>query len=159
MKARITLIKEKTAQMVSEVFPDIQNFHDKKEFLEPEDCPAIVISSDYPVNYTSEAGGNIRASGVVSCDIYLLRGGQYGQNQDTDLLVEVVRLRLSKDPYLESVVSNYFVSETYCESMISKSQVRVIRINIDYEYLIVKEENSDNIPENYSVEGRPVLWS
>ena len=157
MKARITSVKEETAKKLKSIFPDIETVQDRKDFLGPRDCPAICLSTDYPVDYTKESGGNVRASGLLSADIYLLQGEQYQGVRDTDTLVEQIRKKLSEDPFLGGLVSVFFVSQIVVQTATAENQVRVIQVNIDYEYTIPQEEREDGIPEDWTLRGRPEL--
>ncbi len=94
---------------------------------------------------------------MLSADIYLVQGEQYQGVRDTDQLVEVIRKKLSVDPFLGSLLSLYFVSQIAVQTAVAENQVRVIQVNIDYEYLIVPEEQEDGIPENWTMHGKPEL--
>ena len=71
--------------------PNIEKVIDSKVFWEPKDAPMICVSSDYPVRYEEEAGGNEKAIHLISFDIYLKRGEGFNNASDTDWLAAQIK--------------------------------------------------------------------
>lgn len=131
--------------------PNIEKAIDSKLMWEPKDAPLLCVSSDYPVRYEEEVGGNEKATHLISFDIYLKRGEGFNNASDTDRLAAQIKREFMKEPYLKGLVTRCHLHEMMCHQMNAENVVRLLQGTLEIEYTVEPEEEEINIPDNWSL--------